>query len=83
MHWLYEPCAFPISWDEQGVKEWFTPDFFLPEFDTFVELTVQNPKLLSRKNRKIRLLREKYPDISIKLLTKRDIDRVFSSRIAC
>lgn len=84
MHWLYEPCAFPISRDACGlVKEWFTPDFYLPEYEMFVELTTQDQKLMSRKNRKIRLLRETYPDINVKLFTKRDIDRVFASRIAC
>ncbi|HET7814101.1 MAG TPA: hypothetical protein VFL13_06980 [Candidatus Baltobacteraceae bacterium] len=48
----------------------------------FIELTVQNPRLMSRKNRKVRLLRETYGDVSIKLLTKRDIERVFSNRLA-
>lgn len=83
VRWLYEPCSFPIGWNERGiVGEWFTPDFYLPEYDMFIELTVQSPRLMSRKNRKVRLLRETYGDVSIKLLTKRDIERVFSNRLA-
>jgi hypothetical protein len=84
VRWLYEPCSFPISRDPRGVViEWFTPDFYLPQEDLFVELTVQSPRLQSRKNRKIRLLRESFPDIAVKLLNKRDIERVFSNRLAC
>lgn len=62
--------------------EWFTPDFYLPDFDLFVELTVQSPRLQSRKNRKLRLLRESFPDVAVKLLNKRDVERVFSNRLA-
>ena len=83
VRWLYEPCSFPIAWDACGnVKEWFTPDFYLPQYDMFIELTVRSSKLISRKNRKVRLLREAYDDINVKLLTKRDIDRVFCNRLA-
>lgn len=81
--WRYEPCTFPIRLDADGVvAEWFTPDFYLPQFDLFLELTVQHPRLQSRKNRKLRLFRQCYPDVAIKLLTRRDIERVFSNRLA-
>ena len=81
--WIYEPCAFPIVRDERGnAVEWFTPDFYLPEYDLFLEMTVQSPRLQTRKNRKMRLLREAFPDISIKLFTRRDVERVFSNRAA-
>ena len=83
VEWIYEPCAFPISWDARGyVSEWFTPDFFLPDYDLFVEMTVISPRLQTRKNRKIRLLRQAYPDVQIKLFTRRDVERVFSNRLA-
>jgi hypothetical protein len=83
VNWIYEPCAYPINWDSRGfVSEWFTPDFFLPEYDLFVEMTVVSPRLLTRKNRKVRLLRQAYPDIHIKLFTRRDVERVFSNRMA-
>ncbi len=60
--WHYEPCSFPISRDECGnAVEWFTPDFYLPQYDLFVEMTVHSPHLQSRKNRKVRLLRQVVP----------------------
>ncbi len=69
--------------DEHGkAREWFTPDFYLPQFDLFIEMTVQSPRLQSRKNRKMRLLREAFPDVAIKLFTRRDVERVFSGRLS-
>ncbi len=83
VEWLYEPCTFPIRWNACGnVVEWFSPDFYLPQFDLFLEMTVQSPRLQSRKNRKIRLFHEAYPDVAIKLFTRRDVERVFSNRLA-
>ena len=83
VEWLYEPCSFPIARDENGnAAEWFAPDFYLPQYDLYVEMTVQSPRLQSRKNRKVRLLREAFPDIAIKLFTRRDVERIFSNRLA-
>lgn len=83
VEWIYEPCSFPISWDARGfVSEWFTPDFYLPEHDLFVEMTIVSRRLQTRKNRKVRLLHEAYPDVKIKLLTRRDVERVFGNRLA-
>lgn len=83
VEWLYEPCSFPITRDESGnALEWFAPDFYLPQYDLYVEMTVQSPRLQSRKNRKVRLLREAYPDLTIKLFTRRDVERIFSNRLA-
>ncbi|HEY8298394.1 MAG TPA: hypothetical protein VIG32_10265 [Candidatus Baltobacteraceae bacterium] len=80
--WRYEPRSFPILWDAQGgVLESFTPDFYLPEFDLYLEMTVIRPRLQTRKNRKLRLLRDAYPEINIKLFTKRDVERVFAQRL--
>lgn len=82
IQWRYEPCSFPIRWHESGtIAEWFTPDFYVPDYDLFIELTVQHPRLQSRKNRKIRLLRQAYPDVTIKLFTRRDVERVFANRL--
>ncbi|MGZ3497638.1 MAG: hypothetical protein ACXWNK_17070 [Vulcanimicrobiaceae bacterium] len=79
--WRYEPRSFPIVWDANGnVVESFTPDFHLPDYDLYLEVTVMSPKLQSRKNRKLRLLRDAYPEIAIKLFTKRDVERVFSQK---
>lgn len=83
VEWLYEPCSFPIVRDASGrAVEWFAPDFYLPRYDLFVEMTVQSPRLQSRKNRKVRLLREAFPEIRLKLFTRRDVERIFSNRIA-
>jgi len=79
IEWQYEPRMFPIVWNERGeAVEFFTPDFYLPEYGLFLELTTSKPYLKTRKNRKIRLLREHYPDINVKLFTRIDIERIFS-----
>jgi hypothetical protein len=77
--WQYEPRSFPIVWGEQGNPvEFFTPDFYLPEYDLYIELTVANPVRNTRKNRKLRLLRSHHPQIKIKLFTRRDVERLFA-----
>lgn len=71
--WVYEPDTFPIGWNLDGdVVESFSPDFFLPDWDLYVELTTLKQKLVRKKNRKLRRLRELYPDIRIKLFYARD-----------
>ena len=75
--WLYEPRTFVLETNEEGrVTEAFTPDFYLPEQDLFVELTVMKQALVTRKNRKLRKLRERYPDVKIKLFYRRDLERL-------
>lgn len=71
--WQYEPTSFPIRWDGDGnVIAYFTPDFYLPEFDLYIELTTMSQKLVTKKNRKVRQLRELYPEINIKVFYQRD-----------
>jgi hypothetical protein len=71
--WEYEPQVFPILWDLDGnVLESFAPDFYLPELEIFVELTTLQQRLVRKKNRKVRRLRELYPGLRIKLLYARD-----------
>ncbi len=71
--WEYEPRTFPILWNTDGkVVESFSPDFYLPELDVYVELTTLKQSLVRRKNRKLRRLRELYPDIRIKLFYGKD-----------
>lgn len=71
--WEYEPHTFPILWNLEGdVLESFSPDFYLPEMDLYVELTTLRQRLVRKKNRKLRRLRELYPGIRIKLLYARD-----------
>jgi hypothetical protein len=72
--WNYEPRTFPLEWDESGkVTLAFAPDFFLPEQNLYVELTVLRPKLTMKKNRKMRLMHELYPEVNIKLFKRREL----------
>ena len=75
--WEYEPRTFVLEEDEGGrVVEAITPDFYLPEQDLYVELTVMKQSLVTRKNRKLRKLRERYPDVRVKLFYRRDFERL-------
>lgn len=72
--WHYEPRSFPLQWDKDGkVLEAFTPDFYLPEFDIYVELTTMRQANVTRKNRKIHLLRTIYPHINIQVFYQKDV----------
>ena len=77
--WEYEPRSFPLQWDKDGrVIEAFTPDFYLPEFDLYLELTTMKQTLVTRKNRKIKMLRAVYPHINIQVFYQKDLqDLVF------
>ena len=73
VRWEYEPRTFPIMWALDGkVVESFSPDFYLPDMNMYVELTTLKQSLVRRKNRKLRRLRELYPDIRIKLFYGKD-----------
>src|SRR4029079_380108 len=75
--WAYEPRTFVLEEDEDGrVIEAFTPDFYLPEQDLYLEVTVMKQSLVTCKNRKLRKLRERYPDVKVKLFYNRDIERL-------
>ncbi len=75
--WEYEPRSFPVQYDRDGgVSEAFTPDFYLPEFDLYVELTTMRQTLVTRKNRKVRLLRELYPHINIQVFYQKDFENL-------
>uniref|UniRef100_A0A7C4KIW1 Uncharacterized protein n=1 Tax=Anaerolinea thermolimosa TaxID=229919 RepID=A0A7C4KIW1_9CHLR len=74
VRWEYEPRTFPLEWDESGnVIEAFTPDFYLPEQNLYVELTTLRPQLTTKKNRKLKRIRELYPGINIKLFKRREL----------
>jgi hypoxanthine phosphoribosyltransferase len=73
IRWRYEPKTFPLRHDDDGrVIESFTPDFYLPDFDLYLELTTLKQSLVTKKNRKLRKLRELYPGVKVKLLYRRD-----------
>lgn len=75
--WEYEPRSFPIRWDKDGrVLESFTPDFYLPQFDLYVELTTMKQSLVTKKNRKIKLLRSIYPQVNIQVFYQKDFENL-------
>jgi len=75
--WEYEPRSFPVHLDENGnTLEAFTPDFYLPEFDLYVELTTMKQAHVTRKNRKVRLLRELYPKVNIQVFYQKDFENL-------
>jgi hypoxanthine phosphoribosyltransferase len=75
--WQYEPRSFVLETDADGrVSEATKPDFYLPEQDLYLEITTMKQSLVTRKNRKIRKLRERYPDVNIKLFYRRDLERL-------
>jgi len=75
--WEYEPRTFVLERDAEGrVTRAFTPDFFLPEQNLYIEVTVMKQSLVTKKNRKLREVRELYPDVRVKLFYRRDIERL-------
>ncbi len=73
MEWEYEPREFAIGFDEDGTPtKFFRPDFYLPGDDLYIEITTMSQKLVTKKNRKVRLLGELYPDIECKVFYQRD-----------
>ena len=75
--WEYEPRTFVLGRDGDGrVTSAFAPDFYLPEQNLYVEVTVMKQSLVTRKNRKLRELRRLYPDVNVKLFYRRDIERL-------
>jgi len=75
--WQYEPRSFPLAWDEKGNPcESFTPDFYLPELDLYVELTTMKQSLVRRKNRKLKLFRKLYPDVNLRVFYQKDIEHL-------
>jgi cytidylate kinase len=75
--WEYEPRSFPIQWDKDGrALESFTPDFYLPEFDLYVELTTMKQSLVTKKNHKVKLLRMIYPNVNIQVFYQKDFENL-------
>ena len=74
IEWQYEPHTFPLRRDAAGATlEAFSPDFFLPQQNLYVELTTLRPQLNNRKNRKVRRMKELYPEVNVKLLKRREV----------
>jgi hypoxanthine phosphoribosyltransferase len=77
VRWEYEPHTFPILWNLDGdVVESFSPDFWLPDLDLYLEMTTLRQKLVRKKNRKLRRVLELYPDLRVKLFYARDFRQI-------
>jgi hypothetical protein len=75
--WEYEPRSFPVQWDKDGrVIESFTPDFYLPEIDLYIELTTMKQANVTRKNRKVKLMRTIYPQVNIQVFYQKDFQNL-------
>ncbi|MBI4571436.1 MAG: hypoxanthine phosphoribosyltransferase [Chloroflexi bacterium] len=70
--WQYEPRSFPLREEDARVVEAFTPDFYLPALDLYVELTTLKQSLVTEKHRKVRRFQERYPELQVKLLHRAD-----------
>tara|TARA_B110000438_G_scaffold287184_1_gene319201 strand:+ start:834 stop:1181 length:348 start_codon:yes stop_codon:yes gene_type:complete len=83
IEWEYEPRTFVLERDSVGQpRSAFTPDFYLPEHDMYLEVTTLRQSLVTRKNRKVRRLKEQRPDLTIRILYRSDIERLFISDAA-
>ena len=79
IRWQYEPRTFPLEWDGKGnVIVSFTPDFYLTDFDTYIELTTMSQKLVTKKNRKVRRLKELYPEVNVRIFYQKDFRRLLA-----
>ncbi len=70
--WQYEPRSFTLREENGRILEAFTPDFYLPELDIYIELTTLKQRLVTEKHRKLRRFQERYPEIQIRLLHRSD-----------
>ncbi|HEY5438130.1 MAG TPA: hypothetical protein VIJ99_04450 [Acidimicrobiales bacterium] len=71
--WSYEPVEFPLEWNEKGeTVRAFRPDFYLPERRLFIELTVLEQRLVTKKNQKVRAFRTLYPEVELLVVYQRD-----------
>jgi hypothetical protein len=78
--WQYEPVEFPLEWDPHGSRvAGFRPDFYLPRLGMFIELTTADQRLVTRKNRKVRRMRELYPEVPIRIVYQRDFTALLAS----
>ncbi|TET67479.1 MAG: hypoxanthine phosphoribosyltransferase [Dehalococcoidia bacterium] len=78
IEWVYEPHSFLLRWEGERATEMFTPDFYLPGLDLYLELTTLKQSLVTEKNRKLRRLRELYPEVKVTLLYKKDYDHLLA-----
>lgn len=79
VHWDYEPDLFILRADEDGhPKEGFKPDFYLPKYDMYIEVTMA--KVITAKNRKVRLAKEVH-NVTVVILSKDDFRNGLKERV--
>ena len=78
LKWEYEPRSFALRYDGDKIAEMMTPDFYLTDLDLYLELTTLKQSLVTQKNRKVRKIKELYPDVNIKLLYRKDFHRILA-----
>ena len=72
--WMYEPHTFVLEEEDGTIVEGFTPDFYLPEADVYLECTTAKQRLTTRKNGKIRKLRARGEVVTVHY--RRDLERL-------
>jgi hypoxanthine phosphoribosyltransferase len=78
--WEYEPVEFALRWDKHGTPvSGFRPDFWLPDRALFIELTTADQRLVTRKNGKVRRMRELYPEVDVLVVYQRDFVALLGS----
>ena len=78
IQWIYEPTSFPLKWGKGAIKMMFTPDFYLPSLNLFVEITTMNQNLITKKRKKLKMARKLYPNLNFKLFNEEDFYNVLS-----
>ena len=77
IEWLYEPKTFPVEWDAEGnVTMAISPDFYLPRFNLYLELTTMDQRYVTKKIKKMRLVKELYPGTNIRIVYKKDFNEL-------
>ena len=78
IEWIYEPVSFPLEWGSGSIKKMFTPDFYLPSLNLFVEITTMNQNLITKKRKKLKMARKLYPNLNFKLFNEEDFYNILS-----
>lgn len=82
LDWRYEPKTYPIEWDKDGkVTLAFSPDFYLPRFNLYLELTTMKQKYINIKRQKLKKLKELYPDVNVRIVYKKDFEEIIKHLI--
>ena len=78
IEWIYEPTSFPLEWGSGSIKKMFTPDFYLPTLNLYVEITTMNQNLITKKRKKLKMARKLYPNLNFKLFNEEDFYNILS-----